>query len=304
MANPIERLVTTLRERVPGLDTAMTVHERVGMIGGGPASSALALTAFLTLFPLLLVAIAVVGFFAADDIDFPARMVENLGLHGQAARMVLDAIDTAEKSRRTATVIGIVGLLWGGLALVASLEAVLNSVWQVRGFGITGKLRHLAWLAVTGILLVASMTIGPLLNVLPGPAVVATLLLGVVVDSILMFWTFHQLTNAPVLSKAHLPGAIVGGVGLAVLKAVGGVWVPRMVTQSSGLYGSIGVVFAVLAWMILAAKLFVYAASFNVVRYEQKHGTVTVELQVPHIEGHVPMDATRGGAVNSSAAPS
>jgi uncharacterized BrkB/YihY/UPF0761 family membrane protein len=96
----------------------------------------------------------------------------------------------------------------------------------------------------------------------------------------------------------------VGGVGLAVLKAVGGVWVPRMVTQSSGLYGSIGVVFAVLAWMILAAKLFVYAASFNVVRYEQKHGTVTVELQVPHIEGHVPIDATRGGAVNSAAGPS
>ncbi len=55
MANPIERVVTALRERVPGLDTAMTVNERVGAVGGGPASSAIAMNTFLSLFPLLLV---------------------------------------------------------------------------------------------------------------------------------------------------------------------------------------------------------------------------------------------------------
>jgi membrane protein len=73
------------------------------------------------------------------------------------------------------------------------------------------------------------------------------------------------------------------------------------VASSSALYGSLGVVFAILAWLALTARLVVYAAAFNVVRYEQKHGTVTVDIQVPHISGQVPLEATRGGAVSESA---
>ncbi len=94
-----------------------------------------------------------------------------------------------------------------------------------------------------------------------------------------------------------MPGAIAGGVGIEVLKLVGGIFVPRAVASSSALYGSIGIVFAILAWLALSARLIVYASAFNVVRYEGTHGTVTVELQVPRIEGEVPLVATRGGAV-------
>ena len=35
-------------------------------------------------------------------------------------------------------------------------------------------------------------------------------------------------------------------------------------------------------------------------RYESAHGTVTVELEVPHIAGEVPLVATRGGAVSET----
>jgi uncharacterized BrkB/YihY/UPF0761 family membrane protein len=82
-----------------------------------------------------------------------------------------------------------------------------------------------------------------------------------------------------------------------VLKLVGGVYVPHAVASSSALYGSLGIVFAILAWLALAARLILYCSALNVVRYEQRHGTVTVELEVPHIEGEVPVEATRGGAV-------
>ena len=76
---------------------------------------------------------------------------------------------------------------------------------------------------------------------------------------------------------------------------------PRAVASSSALYGSIGVVFAVLAWLLLYARLIVYGAVLNVVRYEAAAGTVTVEIEVPRIDGEVPLTANRGGAVDEKA---
>jgi membrane protein len=104
--------------------------------------------------------------------------------------------------------------------------------------------------------------------------------------------------------RDHLPGALVGAVGFGLLKLVGAVFVPRLVASSSALYGSIGVVFAVLAWFVLGARLLMYASAYNVVRFERAHGTVTIDIEVPNIEGEVPLEATRGGAVAESTAES
>jgi hypothetical protein len=82
---------------------------------------------------------------------------------------------------------------------------------------------------------------------------------------------------------------------------VGSFYLPRAVSSSSALYGSLGVVFAILAWLAIGARLVVYCSAFNVVRHEQSHGTVTVEIQVPHIQGEVPLSVDRGGAVAEAA---
>ena len=62
-----------LCERFPWLRTALTVHQRVGDVGGGPLSSSIALAGFLSLFPLLLLGISVVGFVASTGPTSPTR---------------------------------------------------------------------------------------------------------------------------------------------------------------------------------------------------------------------------------------
>jgi membrane protein len=290
-----------LCERLPWLRTPLSVHQRVGDVGGGPLSSSIALAGFLSLFPLLLVSIAVVGFVAAGQTDFPERVIEQLGLTGRAAEEVLGVIDKAEESRRAASVIGFIGLLWAGLGIVGTLEQALDATWQVKGRGLVSRLIGLAWLVGAGVLFLASMALGGAVAELPGPGTVPTVVLGVGLDIVLFLWMFRTLTNAPLPWSAHLPGAIVGGVGLEVLKLVGTVYVPRAVASASALYGSLGVVFAILAWLALAARLILYAAAYNVVRWEREHGTVTVGIEVPRIEGEVPLEATRGGAVSEIA---
>ena len=185
--------------------------------------------------------------------------------------------------------------------MVGTLDQALNATWQVKGRpGWKAKLIDLAWLAGAGVVFFGSMALGAGAGELPGPAVIPTVALGLVVDVVLFVWMFHALTNVAVRWRDHLPGAVAGGIALEILKLIGTVYVPRAVSRSSALYGSMGVVFAILAWLAIAARLVVYASAFNVVRHEQAHGTVTVEIEVPHIEGEVPLTADRGGAVTEA----
>jgi membrane protein len=295
-------MLDAIARRFPWLAPAIAVQQRVSDVGGGPLAASLALAGFLSLFPLLLVGIAVLGFVSAGDVDFAPRVVEDLGLEGEAADQVLDAIGTAEGSRRAATVVGLVGLAWAGLGVVGALDAALNAPWQMTGKGFASRLFGAAWLVGAGLLFLGTLALGPLLAVLPGPATVPTVLVGFALDLVLLAWMFATLTNVSVGWRAHLPGAILGAVGLEALKVAGGVYVPHAVASSSALYGSLGVVFAILAWLLLMARLVVYAATVNVLRYESQHGTDTVDLEVPHIEGEIPVETTRGGAVAETSA--
>lgn len=291
------------RARWGWLDAVMRVTDRFGAIGGGPLSSSIALASFVSLFPLLLVIIAVVGFVSSGDSEFAVRLVSDLGLEGRAADTVRDTIETAEGSRRAASIIGLIGLLWSGLGLVGSLQTALNSVWQAKGRGLLDRLFALRWLAGAGVLILATAALGPAVRLLPGPAKPAAVLLGFALSTVLFVWTYSSLGNSNVPWRTHLPGAILVAVGVEILKAVGSLIVPRAVARSSALYGSLGVVFAVLAWLLLYGRLVVYGAVLNVLRHEAAEGTVTAEIQVPRIEGEVPLTATRGGAVDEQAEP-
>lgn len=289
------------RARWPALDVVLRVTDRFGAIGGGPLSASIALSTFLSLFPLLLVGIAVVGFLSSGDADFTARVVEDLGLRGRSAEVVTDAIAAAEDSRQAASVIGLAGLLWSGLGVVGSLQTAIDAAWQETGRGLVDRLVAVRWLAGAGLLLVASGSLGRLVGLLPGWAVPLTILLGLLVSTLLFVWTYASLCHARVGWRAHLPGAVLVAVGFELLKVVGAVWVPRAVASSSALYGSIGVVFAVLAWLLLYGRLLVYGAVANVLRYESEQGTDVVAIEVPHHDGPAPVAVTRGGAVRARA---
>jgi membrane protein len=286
------------RARYGWLDAILRVTERFGAVGGGPLSASIALATFVSLFPLLLVIIAVVGFLSSSDADFSRRFVNDLGLHGDAADTLRDALETAEGSRQAASIVGLAGLLLSGLGVVGALQTALNAVWQVKGRGLLDKIVALRWLAGAGVLFLATAALGPVLRVAPGPAKPLTIALGLALTTALFVWTYAALGNSHVGWRSHLPGAVLVAVGFELLKAVGSVYVPRAVASSSALYGSIGIIFAVLAWLLLYGRLIVYGAVVNVLRHEAEAGTVTAQIEVPRVAGEVPLTTTRGGAVD------
>jgi membrane protein len=298
----IERVLGPLARRWPWVRTALRVQERFGEIHGAYLASAVTLTAFLSLFPLLLVAVAVLGFVAAGNHNLPSTIIANLGLTGDAAKLVKDSITQAQKTRGAALGLGTVGLLWSGLGLVAALQVAFNAVWQVPSRGLKDKLYGLAWLAGAGLIMLASFGLTAAVNFLPGVLAPVAVAVAFAVNVALWLWSMKVLQNRSVGWRGLLPGAIVGAVGLEVLKIVGAIYVPRAVAASSALYGSLGTVFAVLAWLLFFGRLVVYASVVDVVRWEEDHGTVTAEIELPRLPGQVPVTATRAGEAVEPAA--
>lgn len=292
-----------LGRRYGWFGTALRVQERYGELNGNHLAGAITLAGFIALFPLLLVGIAVLGFFSHNSADLAGDVVSRLGLTGVAADVVTGTIDKAEGSRRAASVLGLLGLLWTGLGLVGAMQYGLNTTWQVRGRGWRDKLSGLAWLAGAAVLFLLSFALTALVNLVPVLAP-ASVLVGLAVGVGLWMWTMKVLPNRDVGWKALLPGAVVGAIGFELLKILGSVYVPKVVASSSALYGSLGVVFAVLAWLLFFGRLVVYASLLNVIRWEEDHGTVTAEVELPRIPGRVPVEATRAGdAAPREAAP-
>lgn len=287
-----------LGRRWPWFGTALRVQERFGEVHGSQLAAAITLSAFLSLFPLLLVAVAVLGFVAAGSgEDFAAEIISQLGLTGDAARLVEETLASAEDSRRAASIVGLLGLVWAASGLVGTLRQAYNTVWQVTGRGLSGRLFDLLWMAGAAAIFAVSFAAAAVTGWLPGPAAVFAPLVAFGTGLLFWLWTSHTLPNRDVGWKALLPGAVLGAVGLVTLQLLGSVYVPRAVSRSSALYGSLGVVFAVLAWLFFFGRLVVYTAVIDVVRWEEEHGTVTVELEAPRLDGEVPIEATRSGEV-------
>lgn len=292
-------------EEKPVIGPALRVHDRYGEIQGDALANGIALQVFLSLIPLLLVAIAVVGFIAGDDANFVDDAVELFGLppEGAAAEAISQAVESAEESRRAASVVGVLGLLWRGLTVVTAVQGAIDKAWQTSAEGLKDKLRALLWLLGAGAIFTTSFALGTLINFLPPFLAPVSVLVALAVNLGLFLWTFNELGRLPVGWRARLPGAVLCAVGFELLKLVGTVYVPRIIASSSALYGSLGVVIALLAWLGFVGRLIVYGAVVNVMRWEGAHGTVTVPLEVPRVDEALAVGADRSGAVNDRLEP-
>jgi membrane protein len=282
------------------LGHVLDVNQRVGEVNGGSVASSVTLTVFVSLFPLALAGIAVVGFLAHGNADIPHRIIHGLSLTGSAATTVRNAIATAQRSRKAASIVGFLGLLWSGLGVTTAIGMAVRTPWQVKTAGLRSRLDGLLWLLGAIVIGGAAVALGTLLRFLPHAVAVlagiGVVLVGLMVEVGFFLWTFWMLGDRRPGWRALLPGSIVGAVGFEALKLGATLYLPRLIANSSSLYGPLGVVFAILAWLALFARLIVFASAENAVRYERNAGTVTLPILAPCLPGDAPERADRGGA--------
>ena len=84
-----------------------------------------------------------------------------------------------------------------------------------------------------------------------------------VINTALYFATFTLLTAKVVGPRGQLPGAIPGAVAFTALITVGTGLITHQLKHTSATYGAFGAVIGIVAFLLLLAKLSMYAAELN-----------------------------------------
>jgi membrane protein len=245
-------------------------------------AGALTYGAFLSLPPLLLLAVSVIGF-AISDPGGQEQVIDSLvelipGLDAVAASLV----DSAVSGRVALGLIAIPGVLWAASGFVARLRHALGVVFGTPWSGlISGRLRGMVVSIplFAGLLVVLALpgSVSELVaNGVAGALVEVLTYLAVLVGGIGVFLvTFRFLTpRCPLSWRDHLPGAVMATVGSLLLQRVGALYVDRVVARGSALYGTLGAVFGLLAFLYAAAYLLLLSAELSQVLWERRNGAV------------------------------
>lgn len=291
----IKGKVWDLGQKFRPLAVALQVQQRFGEINGNNLAAAVTLQAFIAVFPLLVIAVSVAGFVSAGGTDIAGSIVARLGLTGVAEETFVNAVQTAEDSRRAGTIVGFVTLFWAALGLVSALQYGYDQAWQVQNRGIKDKAVGLLWFLGFFAVAIASAVLGAVLRWLPDFMAPLGILVGLTLNFAIFLWTAKILPNRDVGWRPLVPGAIFAAIGFEALKLFAAYQVPKAIDSSSQLYGSIGIVLALLGFMLLLGRLLIYSATLNVVLFENKCGTREVKIEVPATPGVVDDTADRSG---------
>lgn len=261
--------------RVPVLGTALRVQERYVDDAADSLAAAIGFYGFLSLFPLVAIALSVAGFvFRGDEARLlqVAEAVEG-AIPALSATMgegsgVSQALQGVTENAGSLLSIGSLLLLVSGMRVVAGAQRASAVVFRrevPKGFG--ARSQQVAALLGLGVLALVGAAVGGSIGIDAGSAsdLVRSLLITVVtfgLDLGLFVAAYKLLTpgDGPPIDVV-LPGALLAAVGWSALKLFG---VSFIASQGDNpVYAGIGSVVGLLVLLYLAGRLYVYGAELS-----------------------------------------
>jgi len=227
---------------------------------------------FVSLFPLLLVLVTVLGIVLEGDPDLRNRILDSVYARIPVLGAQLRESATSLNSSGVVLLVGLLVALWSGLAVVRNAQEALNLQWGVprfrRGF-FAAQLRTIGALAVIGlgVVLASSATsVAAFLPDLPWVDRLVGSVIAIIVNAVVLTVSFRLLVQAKIGWRAYSPGGLVGGIALWGLQLVGATYVSKVIVGASDVYGAFAAMFGLLVWIALLAHVTLLASEINVVR--------------------------------------
>jgi len=258
------------QQRSRRLGFVAAVIKKFGDDQAGHLAALIAYYGFVSLFPLLLVFVTILGFVLEGDPDLQKQILD--GTLGQFP-LISDQLTLHSLSGSTAAlVIGLVASLLAGLGITSATQNAFNRIWDVpfrdRPNFFSTRLRGLATLAILGTLWIVSTVIAGFVGSSShdAQAVVGAVAVAFVLNIALFMTAFKLLTTIEIAWRDLFPGVIVASVFWQLLQHLGGYYVDHTLKRTGPLYGVFALVLGLLAWLYLGAQLTMFAAEINVVR--------------------------------------
>lgn len=250
---------------------------------------------FVSLFPLLLLLVTVLGFALHGNAalqhrllnsaltNFPVigpQLLHNVrGYHGSGAGLA----------------VGVLGTVYGGMGVMLATQAVFNRIYAVprnsQPNPLASRLRSLLLLVLLGgsVLVTTGLTalstagspFGARFDVLiqAGAQVLA---FGLNVATFTA--AFQLLTGRDLRWREVAIGGLIAAVGWQVLQSLGAYYLSHKLRHASEVYGVFGLVIGLVAWIYLEALIVVFAAELNVVVWDRLWPRSLGALFTDHIQ--------------------
>jgi membrane protein len=283
MASFKERLsqrVTRLRERRPFVDHLVRMQEHYGAVKAGQQAGAVTYFGFLSFFPILALAFAIVGWISrvySDARDTTVEAIQSVfpGMIGGESGIALEDIESAAGA---AVGFGILGVLYAGLGWLSSLRDALLVTFELPAFEqpnfVMGKLRDLLTLATVGVTLLLSVAISGVVaggseQILEWLGLGAGLqpllwvigvLVGLLASTVLFLALFRLLADPHTPKRSLASGALLGAVGFEALKLLSSTLLKA--TKEQPAFQAFGIALILVVWINYFSRVVLYAAAW------------------------------------------
>jgi membrane protein len=265
------------------LDHTVIAWSRYKQSNGNYFAAAITYFSFLALFPLVLLAVSVLGFVLQHNPDLLRKLLDNVtsNVPGAFGDTLKSSINAAIDSRAGVGVLALAGVLLIGLGWVSNLRAAINAMWGVEG----PPKRNVLKARLADLIVLAGLGLGSVVSI--GLTAVGTALtdhvlraaglddvtgmhalvkvfgiaLAVAGDVLIFAWLLVRLPGADLPARVVLRGALLAAVGFEVLKVVGAYYIARVThSPTVGVFGS---VIGLLVWIYLVARFLLYCAAWT-----------------------------------------
>ncbi|HEU4974836.1 MAG TPA: YihY/virulence factor BrkB family protein [Baekduia sp.] len=244
-------------------------------------SAAISFYAFLSLFPLAILTVAVFGVVVSDD-DARSRVIDAILSvvplrEDRGRRELRQVLEQVTSGAAGFGVFGVVGLVVSASGAMGAVRQGLNAVWDVEEgrSPVVGKLMDLGLVVVTGLTIVASVGVTVVIGVTSGllaqvpgstalPAAGATALGFVVVAGLYRLLPYQRVSWSDVW-----PGALVTAVAFEGLKWGFSVYLQHF-ARYSAVYDSLAAVTAFLIFLYVSAALLLLGGEVAARRTHQR----------------------------------
>jgi uncharacterized BrkB/YihY/UPF0761 family membrane protein len=258
------------RHPVGGLPIA--VGKKFGEDRASSLAVLIAYYAFVSLFPLLLAFVSILGFVLEDNPDLRADVVDSALARIPVLGSELSGRVQPLTGSGIALAVGLGGAVWAGLGVTVALGRAFAEIADVPRLeqprGLAARARGLALLAILGALLIASTAATGLAvggGIAPSAERVAAVAGAVIVNGLALLTVFALLSPRPRRLRRLAPGVALATAGTLVLQALGGWFVDHAIADASAVYGTFAIVIGLLSWFLLGSHLLVMAAELNAV---------------------------------------
>ncbi|WP_285507978.1 inner membrane protein YhjD [Actinokineospora sp. NBRC 105648] len=277
-----ESKLARLRQRRPGIDHLIRAFDAFTERYGNHFAASITYFSVLSLFPLMLIAFAVLGFVLAGQPETLQSLQDSItsAAPGNLRGLLTDLVNTAISERGKVGVIGLIAAAYTGLGWMSNLRDALTAQWghkPVEQPFLRGMLVDLLSLLGLGAAMAISFGLSAFGSGLADTILdwiglgeytwakvllfIITTLLSLGANWLVFLWVISRLPRRKVSVKSAVRGALAAAIGFEILKVVGTIYLNSVI---GGPLGSlVGPIVGLLVFANLVSRFLLFITAWT-----------------------------------------